>query len=198
MIPINKGILARRWAAVAALGIVSVTAVKLYAPRPRDKRHGAYSLPGGHRRPGRNGHRTAAQMTSQRVSSRRTHSVNVRRRAYVAQVNSHDSNTSNTRDTLVTPSKGRRIRLLRVRVIQELAAGRHLWELYFGTGADITINPDNAIDILDIPDLGEASTRTFLREEGPRGLRDEVLSGRWLGTPPTTVHKVIVEYSDES
>ena len=137
-------------------------------------------------------------MTSQRVSSQRTHSVNVRRRAYVAQVNSHDSNTSNTRDTLVTPSKGRRIRLLRVRVIQELAAGRHLWELYFGTGADITINPDNAIDILDIPYLGEASTGTFLREEGPRGLRDEVLSGRWLGTPPTTVHKVIVEYSDES
>ena len=31
MIPIKKGILARRWAAVAALGIVSVTAVELYA-----------------------------------------------------------------------------------------------------------------------------------------------------------------------
>ena len=31
MIPINKGILARRWAAVAALGIVSVTARELYA-----------------------------------------------------------------------------------------------------------------------------------------------------------------------
>jgi hypothetical protein len=116
----------------------------------------------------------------------------------VALVNAHDSNTSNSRETLVTPSKGRRIRLLRVRVIQEQANGRHLWELYFGTGADITTNPDNAIDILDIPDLGEASTWTFLREEGPRGLRDEVLSGRWLGSPPNTVHKIIVEYSDES
>ena len=31
MIPTNKGILGRRWAAVAALGIVSVTAVELYA-----------------------------------------------------------------------------------------------------------------------------------------------------------------------
>ena len=31
MIPINKGILARRWAAVAALEIVSVTALDLYA-----------------------------------------------------------------------------------------------------------------------------------------------------------------------
>ena len=137
-------------------------------------------------------------MTAQRTSSRKTHNANVRRRAYVALVNAHDSNTSNNRETLVTPSKGRRISLLRVRVIQEQADGRHLWELYFGTGVDITTNPDNAIDILDIPDLSEASTRTFLREEGTRGLRDEVLSGRWLGSPPNTVHKIIVESSDES
>ena len=124
--------------------------------------------------------------------------MSVRRRPYVALVNAHDSNTSNTRDTLVTPSKGRRIRLLRVRVVQEQADGRHLWELYFGSGADITINPEKAVDILDVPNLGEASTRTFLRDEGPRGLRDEVLSGRWLGTAPTTVHKVMVEYTEAS
>ena len=31
MIPIKKGNLARRWAAVAALGIVSVTALEFYA-----------------------------------------------------------------------------------------------------------------------------------------------------------------------
>jgi hypothetical protein len=116
----------------------------------------------------------------------------------VALVNAHDSNTSNTREALVTPAKGRRIRLLKVRVIQEQADGRHLWELYFGTGSDITTNPEKAVDILDVPSLGEASTRTFLRDEGPRGLRDEVLSGRWLGTPPTTVHKIIVEYTVES
>ena len=124
--------------------------------------------------------------------------MSVRRRAYVALVNAHDSNTSNTRDTLVTPSKGTRIRLLRVRVVQEQADGRHLWELYFGTGADITVNPEKAVDILDVPNLGEAATRTFLRDEGPRGLRDEVLSGRWLGTAPTTVHKVMVEYTEAS
>ena len=124
--------------------------------------------------------------------------MSVRRRPYVALVNAHDSNTSNTRDTLVTPSKGTRIRLLRVRVIQEQADGRHLWELYFGTGADITVNPEKAVDILDVPNLGEAATRTFLRDEGPRGLRDEVLSGRWLGTAPTTVHKVMVEYTEAS
>ena len=128
----------------------------------------------------------------------RSHSVRVGRRQYVALVNAHDSNTSNTRETLVAPPKGRRIRLLRARVIQEQADGRHLWELYFGTGADITTSADKAVDILDVPNEGEASTRTFLRSEGPRGVRDEVLSGRWVGTPPTTVHKVIIEYAEES
>ena len=136
-------------------------------------------------------------MTS-RPRTPRSHTVSVRRRGYVALVNAHDSNTSGTRETLVTPAKGRRIRLLKVRVIQEQADGRHLWELYFGSGADVTVNPDKAVDILDVPNLGETSTRIFLKDEGPRGLRDEVLSGRWLGTAPTTVHKIIVEYVEES
>ena len=136
-------------------------------------------------------------MTSRSAPRRARHTVSVRLRSYVALVNAHDSNTSNTRETLVTPVKGKRIRLLRTRVVQEQAVGRHLWEHYFGAGADITVNPDKAIDILDIPNQGEAATRTFLKEEGPRGLRDEVLSGRWLGTPPTTVHKIIIEYTEE-
>ena len=137
-------------------------------------------------------------MTTRRGAARARHTVGVRRRPYVALVNAYDSNTSNTRETLVTPSKGTRVRLLRVRVIQEQADGRHLWELYFGTGADITTNPEKAVDILDVPNLGEVSTRTFLRDEGPRALRDEVLSGRWLGTAPTTVHKIIIEYTEDS
>lgn len=137
-------------------------------------------------------------MTTRRGPLRSLHTVNVRRRPYVAQVIAYDSNTSNTRESLVTPSKGRRIRLLKVRVIQEQADGRHLWELYFGTGADITTDPVKAVDILDVPNQGETSTRTFVRDEGPRSLRDEVLSGRWLGAPPTTVHKIIVEYTEES
>ena len=137
-------------------------------------------------------------MTTRTGSVRRAHRTNVKRRSYVALVVANDSNTSNTRATLVIPSKGTRIRLLRTRVIQEQADGRHLWECYFGTGADITVSPDAAVDILDVPNDGEAGTRTFLRDEGPRGSRDEVLSGRWLGTPPTTVHKIIVEYTEES
>jgi len=125
-------------------------------------------------------------------------SASVRRRPYVALVRAHDSNTSNSRNTMITPSKGRRVRVLRMRVIQEQTDGRHLWELYLGTGTDITTDPDKAIDILDIPNDGEAATRAFLRDQGPRGERDEVLSGRWLGTPPTTAHKIIIEYTEVS
>ncbi len=136
-------------------------------------------------------------MTTRRGKPPRSHTVSVKRRPYVALVNSLDSNTSTTRETLITPSKGRRIRILRTRVIQEQADGRHLWEHYFGTGADITANPDKAIDILDVPNLGSAATRTYTRGQGPTGLRDEVLGGRWLGTPPSTVHKVNIEYTEE-
>ena len=136
-------------------------------------------------------------MTSRRRPSR-SHTANVRRRPYLALLNAHDSNTSNTREAIVTPAKGKRIRVLRVRAIQESTDGRHLYEVYFGTGADITTNAAKAVDILDIPDLGEATTRTFLKDEGPRGLRDEVLSGRWAGTAPTGVHKIIIEYTEEA
>ena len=132
------------------------------------------------------------------MTSRRARTIVPRRRPYTVVLNAHDSNTSNTREAIATPSKGKRIRLLRVRAIQESTDGRRLYELYFGTGTDITTTAAKAIDILDIPDLGEDETRTFLKEEGPRGDRDEVLSGRWAGTAPTTVHKIMVEYTEES
>ncbi len=135
-------------------------------------------------------------MTSRRSS--RPHSVRLRSRPYVALVIPHDSNTSNTREAIATPAKGKRIRVLRVTAIQESSDGRHLYEVYFGQGADITTNADKAVDVLDIPDLGQDRTRTYPRDEGPRGDRDEVLSGRWRGTPPTTVHKIMVEYTEES
>ncbi len=135
-------------------------------------------------------------MTSRRSS--RPHSVRLRPRPYVALVNPHDSNTSNIREAIATPAKGKRIRVLRVTAIQDISYGRHLYEVYFGLGADITINADKAVDVLDIPNLGQDRTRSYLKDEGPRGDRDEVLSGRWRGTPPTTVHKIMVEYTEES
>lgn len=132
------------------------------------------------------------------MSPRRAHTIVPRRRPYTVLLNAHDSNTSNTREAIASPAKGKRIRLLRVRAIQESADGRRLYEVYFGTGTNITTKAAKAIEILDIPNLGEDQTRTYLREEGPRGDRDEVLSGRWSGTAPTTVHKIMVEYTEES
>ena len=132
------------------------------------------------------------------TTTRRSRRVQPRPRSYVSLVRAHDSNTSNARDTIVRPNKGKRVRLVRARIVQEGAAGRRHYEVYFGTGQDIAANPAKAVDTLEVPESGEASTRTFAREEGPRGLRDEVLSGRWSGVPPTRAHLLIVEYTEES
>jgi hypothetical protein len=131
------------------------------------------------------------------MSTRSNIRIRPRPRAYTVKLNAHDSNTSNAREAIATPAKGKRIRVVRVRAVQETSAGRRQYEVYFGAGANITANPAKAIDVLDIPDLDEASTRTFLREEGPRGLRDEVLSGRWAAAAPSSVHKIMVEYEED-
>ena len=130
--------------------------------------------------------------------TRRNRRVQPRPRVYEPLLLAHDSNTSGARETLVTPSKGKRLRILRVRAVQETADGRRLYEVYFGKGADIAAEPSKAVDTLDIPELGEAATRDFLRDEGPRGQRDEPLSGRWSGEAPASAHKILVEYTEES
>ncbi len=132
------------------------------------------------------------------MTTRRNRRVQPRPRVYEPLLRARDSNTSNARDTLVTPSKGKRLRILRVRVIQETADERRLYEVYFGTGENIAAAPSKAVDTLDVPELGEESTRFFPRDEGPRGLRDEPLSGRWSGDAPASVHKILVEYTEES
>lgn len=123
--------------------------------------------------------------------------VRVRRRPYVLKVRHVDSNTSTDRQTILTPTKGFRTRLVRVKVQQDASDGRHLWELYFGTAGNLVTNQKKGIDILAVPDQGSDTTRTFLKNEGPRGLRDEVLSGRWRGTAPVNAHKIIIEYAEE-
>lgn len=132
------------------------------------------------------------------MTTRRNRRVQPRPRVYEPDLRAHDTNTATVREPLVIPSKGKRLRILRVRAIQEVADGRRLYEVYFGEGETIASYPAKAVDTLDIPELGEDSTRVFLRDEGPRGLRDEPLSGRWGSTPPVTSHKVIIEYTEES
>ena len=132
------------------------------------------------------------------MTTRRNRRVQPRPRVYEPQLLAHDSNTSNLRETLATPNKGKRLRIVRVRALQEAADGSRLYEVYFGSGDTIAADPDKAVDALDIPDGGEDSTRIFPRDEGPRGLRDEPLSGRWAGEAPFISHKIIVEYTEES
>ena len=124
--------------------------------------------------------------------------VRPRPRVYEPRLRAYDSNTSNLRETLAAPAKGKRLRILRVRVIQEVADGRRIYEIYFGAAPTISANPAKAIDTLDIPEQGEAATRVFPRDEGPRGQRDEPLSSRWQGPAPSTVHKILIEYTEES
>ncbi len=90
-------------------------------------------------------------MTAPRTAGRSARRVTLRSRAYVVLLNAHDSNTSNTREDIAVPNKGKRVRILRVRVIQERADGRHLYEVYFGAGETISSNPDKAVDVLDVP-----------------------------------------------
>ena len=65
----------------------------------------------------------------------------VRRRPYALKVREVNSATDTRRQTLLTPSKGYRIRLVRVRVLQPGRQGRKLWELYFGSAPNIVHRP---------------------------------------------------------
>jgi len=109
-----------------------------------------------------------------------------------------DSSTDTWQQTILTPRPGRRIRFIRTKVLQDAVDGRHLWELYFGDAPNMITGPNKSIDILAVPDQGSAATRVFLRSQGPRGKRNEVLSGRWRGFAPANPHKIIIEYVEES
>ena len=135
---------------------------------------------------------------ARREKVRRAYRARMRRRRYQLQIRAVDSSTNIDRQTILSPSPGRRIRFIRTRVLQDVSDGRHLWELFFGDAGNIITTPNRSIDILAIPDLGSDASRTFLRGEGPRGKLNEVLSGRWRGTAPTTSHKIIIEYTEES
>jgi hypothetical protein len=108
-----------------------------------------------------------------------------------------DSSTNIRQQTILTPRPGRRIRVIRTKVLQDTSDGHHLWELYFGDAPNMITGVHKGIDILTIPDSGSGTTRVYHRRQGPRGLRNEVLSGRWRGFAPDNPHKIIIEYSEE-
>lgn len=103
---------------------------------------------------------------------------------------------STARVTALTPSTGRRLRVVRVNVYQIAADGLHFLEVYYGTGATIAADPAKGIDYVRIPDLSQGQTRTWSRGTGPIAAKNEVLSVRFT-VSPTTSHKLIVEYTEE-
>lgn len=105
--------------------------------------------------------------------------------------------TTTTRSTLLTPTSGKRVRLIRVTVRQETAEAAQLVEIYFGTGTNAATTASKVIQILNVPNGGEVSTRTFDKlGDGPVGLVNEVVSYRWRAAP-ANAHLILIEYLEE-
>ena len=132
------------------------------------------------------------------MTTRASHKAPLRRRPFTLKAVEVAPSNRRGRHTILKPTKGYRIRLARVKVVQPEADGRHLCEIYFGTAGNLITEPSRAVDILAVPDKGTASTRAYPRDQGPRGKRGEPLSLRWRGRRPSTAHKVIIEYAEES
>ena len=132
------------------------------------------------------------------MTIRPLHQAPLRRRPFTLLTSDVESGTTTDRETILTPSKGFRVRITRIKILQTVADGRHLCELYFGLAGNLITDASKGIDILAVPNLGSSTTRSYLRNEGPRGLRGEVLSLRWRGTAPANAHKIIIEYTEES
>ena len=132
------------------------------------------------------------------MTTRASHKAPLRRRPFTLKAVEVTPGNRRGRHTILTPTKGYRIRLARVKVVQLEPDGRHLCEIYFGTAGNLITAPSRAVDILAVPDRGTASTRAYPRDQGPRGKRGEPLSLRWRGRRPATAHKVIIEYTEES
>ena len=98
--------------------------------------------------------------------------------------------------TLLTPTTGKRTRLIQINVIQETSDGSHLMELFYGTGPTINTTPAKAIDILRIPDAGEKATRSWTRGAGPRGAKNEVLTAHFQRATSGN-HQAVIEYTEE-
>lgn len=129
--------------------------------------------------------------------ARRRYRSKLRQRPFHLLIRVVESSTDTAQQTILTPRPGRRIRFIRTKLLQDSSEGRFLWELYFGDAPNMITGPNKSVDILAVPDSGATATRVFRRGQGPRGQRNEVLSGRWRGFAPTNPHKIIIEYIEE-
>ena len=89
------------------------------------------------------------------------------RRAFVLKTAQVTSSTNGNPQTILTPAKGYRLRLTRVRVLQTAADGRHLCEIYFGGAGSLLGAPSKAIDILAVPTWAATPPAPSSRTRGP-------------------------------
>ena len=75
------------------------------------------------------------------MTTRPSHKAPLRRRPFTLKTADVTPSNRRGRHTILTPAKGYRIRLVRVKVIQPEADGRRLCEIYFGTASSLITEP---------------------------------------------------------
>ena len=90
-----------------------------------------------------------------------------------------DAGSDTTRDTRITPASGKRIRVISIELVLDNETVTGHFEIYFGTGENITTTPGNAIaELGQIADGAMVLNRDFPDGAGPVGAVDAVLSSR--------------------
>lgn len=105
-------------------------------------------------------------------------------------------NPSTTRATIATPTAGKKIRLLSVQLAMTSTVISR-FEVYFGTGADITTTPAKAVlDVILDVDFWPSFFAAWPDGAGPVGAVDDVLSFRTSANTSTDA-RIIVLYREE-
>jgi len=113
----------------------------------------------------------------------------------------HAITSSSSRVTFRTPASGKRVRLTSVQVLQ-FGLVSNSFEVYFGTGANITTNVDKAaFDVhMDLPGSATygvgSDSMVWPDGSGPVGAVNEVLSVR-MSASSTTIHAFIITGREE-
>ena len=105
-------------------------------------------------------------------------------------------NNSTTRTTLVTPTSGKKIRIISVTAVWQNATTQQ-FECYFGTGTDLTTNAAKAIHYAALDaDVEFNTNKVWPDGAGPVGAADDVLSIR-ASTAIAAALSIIVHYREE-
>ena len=105
--------------------------------------------------------------------------------------------TTTTRETIITPTSGKRVRIISCDCINNDGTITDGSEVYFGTGTNITTNPASAIFLFD----GEVGGPRVLGRgwpdgAGPVGAVDAVVSLRGIGGTAANT-KALINYREE-